>query len=157
MALLTACLVGSPGQKVGVDLKSWTDTDLGGNVPFKAEATVSAGYSDISSIENWASYGRSTGLKRKEVKAEIKIIYDATSPSQNWASLTSDEKKVIAKYHMVNHTKRDEVLTLAEREQSTRDEEDEGLDFLNAPTVNDDLDQGFCIDDIITDTVTNKG
>lgn len=90
--LLTAYLIS--GDALGVDLTSWTSTELGGNPAFKAEDTVSAGYEDISSIENWDSFGSISGKDYAFVRLEIKTLVDAAG----YGTLTDNQKKVALQY-----------------------------------------------------------
>ncbi len=96
MALLTAYMIGSPGQKVGVDLKSWTSADLSGNAPFKIEDTVSSGYVDVSSLENWDKFGQIADRDYLVVLKEIRNIIAASSPG--YATLSDADKKIALKH-----------------------------------------------------------
>lgn len=121
--------------------------------------SLTGGWTDISSIENFWKYRKaakikSTGkrAKRKEIRAEIKALYDATT----WASLNAEEKKIVAKLNIENYTKRDEVLNHREKEESLQEERQEGVEVFTPPGVNDDLTQGYNRNDIITDSVNGK-
>ena len=96
MALLTAYKLGSPGQTLGVDIVSWISADLSGNSPFKTEDSVSAGYADISSIENWDKFGDLVG-DYIFVKDKIKDIVNVSPPV--WGSLSNAEKDIAIEYY----------------------------------------------------------
>jgi hypothetical protein len=51
-------------------------------------------YEDISSIENWNSYGYNTGKDYKFVRRQIQILYE----ENNWSDFNEHEKYVISSY-----------------------------------------------------------
>jgi hypothetical protein len=109
--LLTAYLIN--GQAVGVDLPSWEDSDLNGNPPFKAELTVSAGYTDISSMENWnKNWVRDWSRCRDEVNP---LFYAAAGPNlENFANLPMDQKLMGCTYFFIPYAMRVQLITDAE-------------------------------------------
>jgi len=93
------------------DIKSWSNEDLDGNksMIFSTNSTES-GYEDISSIQNWEKYGDGVIEKRKQ----IKLIFADTT----WENLSLSEKEIVAKYFLVDKTKRDEVLTQQQQDDN---------------------------------------
>lgn len=85
----------------------YDSSELGENVPFKREDTVSSGYEDISSITAWATHGASTGYDYKVVREEIAALVT----SIGWESLDAGEKEIASKYFVVDKASRDEVYT----------------------------------------------
>lgn len=86
------------GQTVGIDLISFDKTQLNGNTPFAtyfSGSTVPSGYTNITSIENWNSFGFSVaddyGVARFAVKALVAEI--------GWTGLTHTEKDIAITYH----------------------------------------------------------
>lgn len=100
------------GQPVGSVVTSWTSTDLNGNVPFKREATVSPGYTDISSITNWDRFGYSLS-DYKVVRNEIIIL----AANQGFINLSQGEKIIASKMFAVIKAYRDTVHTIEEQIQ----------------------------------------
>ena len=100
---LTAYLIN--GQAVRVELKQWSSRDLNGNPEFKIEETVSSGYKDVSSIENWSKFG-------KLAANDYQVIRDEILALQTWATNTNAEKDVIIKYCDRNVTDTDKVTYL---------------------------------------------
>jgi hypothetical protein len=109
--LLTAYLIN--GQTVGVDLPSWNDSDLNGNPPFKAEATVSAGYADISSMENWS---KNWVLDWSRCRDEFKPLFYAAAGQnlQNFANLPMDQKLLACTYFCIPYAMRLQLVSEAE-------------------------------------------
>ena len=82
------------------------------NPVFKAEATVSTGYTDISTIENWAIYGGETQLITKEIKDEIEALVVA----KTFASCTDEEKDIASIWFVVDKSDRDTRHTATQQE-----------------------------------------
>ena len=68
MYLLTAHLIN--GKKVGVEIPTYSLI----KVPFKIETSISPGYADISSIENWWNFGRELSKDYLFVRGQIKSL-----------------------------------------------------------------------------------
>ena len=89
------------------DLAQVALNDLNGNPRFLAAGSLPQGYQDISSIENWNSFGpdligTATGFMdwkclQREIKELANVIvnndYDA-----NWNNLNADEKLIVCNY-----------------------------------------------------------
>ena len=73
------------------------------NPVFKAEASVSSGYTDISTIENWNIYGGETTLTTKQLRDEI----DTLVVAKTFASCTDAEKDVASEWFVVDKSDRD--------------------------------------------------
>lgn len=87
-------------KKIGIDLTSFTEL-----VPFKAELTVSSGYEDISSIENWDESGLLDWSRRRD---EIKPLFYAIAGGNlsTYNNLTANQKLIGAKYFFVPYSLR---------------------------------------------------
>lgn len=73
------------------------------------------GYTDITTIKNLDSIGHKIGLNHIQTKKEIKDLYDSQTGT-TWGERSLGEKKVIAKYFLVEKSLRDEVLTQQEQD-----------------------------------------
>ena len=105
------------GQTLGIDTELWNDNILNGSEPFVASDDVTIpNYDEVSSITNWDKLGGLAGLIHSKVRKEIKDIYN-TQTGTTWSAYTTDEKKVLSKYFIVDKTKRDEVLTQNEQDE----------------------------------------
>ena len=102
-------------QKVlGIDTEIWSEKDLNNNVPFMTisyEQDIPQNYTDISSIKNWDKLN-------DDVLENFKQIRILFLENDNWEFYTEDEKKIIAKYFLVDKNKRDEALSEEEQEES---------------------------------------
>ncbi len=88
--MLTAYLIGGrPASEV-----SWKNYNLGGNVPFKIEASVSAGYKDITSLKNWDEFG-TLGGSYVQVRNELILGYVAS-----WGAMGVGEKKLLVRHYV---------------------------------------------------------
>ena len=86
------------GQKVGIDMSTLDREELHGNPPFIAVFsgnTVPSGYTEISSVENWDTYGfgiaNDYGVARFAIKELVNEI--------GWTGLTHTEKDIAIKHH----------------------------------------------------------
>ncbi len=86
------------GQTVGIDLISFNNLDLNGNAPFTtifSGNTTPSGYTNITSIENWNTYGigitNDYGVARFAIKDLVTEI--------GWTGLTETEKDIAIEYH----------------------------------------------------------
>jgi len=105
------------GQTLGLDTNTWNQNDLSGNTPFiTSESEIMSGYTNVSSITNWDTLGDMVNYRHCKIRKEIKNIYDAQTGT-TWSAYTTDEKKVLAKYFIVDKTERDEVLTQQEQDE----------------------------------------
>jgi len=106
---------GNIKQIVGIDVTQWERNDLNSNEPFKYETTVSAGYSDISSSENFDKDYHSAGLSYKEMRNEL-----ITSFIAGWGTLSTIDQKAMVRnfvYPAATPTVELDVLyTVAERD-----------------------------------------
>ncbi len=111
--LLTAFIINT--QKVGTELIQWDGSDLGGNPAFKAEATVSTGYGDITSLANWNTWWKGTLLDYKELRNELIAVF-----LPNWATLGNADKKILLTHYIWPSTETtvnlDLLYTQAERD-----------------------------------------
>lgn len=67
---------------------------LDGDPPFKAEATESTGYTDITSVANWDLHGQATS----SYAVFRQMLLDDFIGS--WGSLTTDEQKTLVRHHV---------------------------------------------------------
>lgn len=111
MSLFCAYLVsGTPVN----ELESFTDSDVGGNLPYVIDTTVPSGYQDISTIENWCYFYEFYGIIIKDykyVRNEIMIL----AATIGWTNLTSTEKTIAANMFAVGSTERDELYTIEQQ------------------------------------------
>ncbi len=86
---------------------------LGGDPPFKAEATVSTGYTDVTSVANWDLHGQATS--GYSVFRQV-LLDDFIG---DWGTLTTDEQKTLVRHHVwpigTTDTELDTLWTAAER------------------------------------------
>jgi hypothetical protein len=86
------------GQTIGVDIGTWNNADLKGNQAFRivlSGETAPSGYTDISSIGNWNSFGLNVANDYSVVKFAIKEIVEFSG----WTALTNTEKDLAIKYY----------------------------------------------------------
>jgi hypothetical protein len=86
------------GQTLGVDLNSWSDSDLNGNKTFiivYSGQTFPQNYVNISSISNWSIYGELVSNDYLVYKNAIKDIVDEIG----WSGLTNIEKDLSIQYY----------------------------------------------------------
>jgi hypothetical protein len=86
------------GQTVGIDIKTWVDSDLNGNEPFKiilSGDTIPSGYTDINIIEYWDQFAPNVANDYAVIRFAIKEIVDI----KNWSGLTNTEKDLTIKYY----------------------------------------------------------
>lgn len=89
--------------------------DLGGNDPFLVRTDAEAApsnYQDISSIENWAAYGRNgthngRSIDYKFIRKEIYILV----LTKGFTNCTTAEKEIAAQWFVVAHADRDTLYT----------------------------------------------
>lgn len=103
---LTAKAIG--GMTAGVSVFSWNEADLDGQPAFMAEATISDGRIEISSIKNWNRYGSEAGCDYKFIRREIMVI----AAAQGFSNLVAEEKEIAAKMFAVSKTDRDTLFAL---------------------------------------------
>ena len=98
MSLLLAYLIN--GDPVGLVVESWSDSDLNGNPAFCFSDSVTSGYQDISSIENWDIYGLNSGVDFNYIRNIIQgLVVAIVNPNfSNWNGLTSEQKIIACKY-----------------------------------------------------------
>lgn len=109
--LLAYKIKGSPDLVVGIDINTWSKEDLDNNLPFisyyiKSPNIIPDGYVDISSLENWNSFGYLTGHDYKFVRDRIKdyvIELDIGSPKTEEGGFNqlTDLQKSIAVQHKI--------------------------------------------------------
>lgn len=102
--LLTAYIYN--GNTLGVDIGELDSREIGGNIPFKREASVSTGYANISSIINWDKFGL-RAADSTVVRGEIDTLFQATT----FAALTAAEKDVVSRWFLASAADRATVLT----------------------------------------------
>lgn len=81
---------------------------------FKAEASVSGEYIDISTIENWSLYGGAIPLDTEGIKDEI----DTLVVAKTFASCTDGEKDIASEWFVVDKSDRDTRHTAAQQESN---------------------------------------
>lgn len=97
---------------VGVDVDSWSGHELSGNEPIIISLTSSiSGYNNITSFQNWLRYCDDT---HHSIRLQMEYLYNETT----WENLSLEDKKIVAKYFLVDKTKRDEVLTQQEQDDN---------------------------------------
>jgi hypothetical protein len=87
------------GQTVGVELSSWSDSELNGNKAFKiinSGTTIPPDYADISSIVVWDRFGELVANDYLVVRFEIKALLT----EKGWANLSSTEKDLCIKHYV---------------------------------------------------------
>ena len=78
------------GQKIGIDIKTWTEATLSGNTAFLAIAdngVIPPNYVNISSVDNWDKFGGNTVLTQGQIKAEIIKLIPNTPTSEQYLIL----------------------------------------------------------------------
>lgn len=86
------------------------------NPVFKAEATVSTGYTDISTIENFPMYGGETTLTTEELRTEI----DALVAAKTFTACTAAEKDIASEWFVVDKSDRDTKHDAAQQEANAK-------------------------------------
>lgn len=82
--------------QVGGEAIRASQLDASGNPQFRAEAAVSAGYTDITSLENWMRHGMvRTGLDHRTFR---NLLIDDFLP--NWATLAVADKQHLVKHYV---------------------------------------------------------
>ncbi len=85
------------------------------NPRFKYEATVSTGYTELTSISDWNAHGMKAIPNYKDFRSEL----IATFP--NWATYSNDDKKTLIRHYVWPSTETtanlDLLYTQAERDQ----------------------------------------
>lgn len=76
---------------------------------FKVVASKTAGYTDISSIENFYKFGSLAGEDYKKVRSEIKNLYI----SLGWNSLRDKEKDICSRLFISTKSERDQIFSLS--------------------------------------------
>ena len=72
-----------------------THGDLSGALPFKREATVSTGYSDVSSVNNWRRFWSYVGINYKVFRNTLISEYVGS-----WGTLNDAQKKTLVRNHV---------------------------------------------------------
>lgn len=90
---------------IGNGLGSWSETDLSGNTPIlliKDVDPIPLGYSDISTIENWAKYGDGVSVEfgYYKTRKEIQKLLPTEALTGNTTGLTSSELAVVQEYKL---------------------------------------------------------
>jgi hypothetical protein len=95
------------GSVLGTDIITWNNDDLQGNSPFMsidASDNIPAGYSDISSIATWGSFGDVFFPKEplSKTRSEIRGILTQPQIDGSLGDLSEDEINVLDKYQLIN-------------------------------------------------------
>ncbi len=89
------------------------------NTRFKHEATVSAGYTELTSISDWYNHGMKAIANYKDFRNELIATFT------NWATYSDDDKKKLIKHYVWPSTETtanlDLLYTQAERDQFLTD------------------------------------
>ena len=95
---------------IGLTIDSWSSEDTNNNdgIVINTENTLS-GYTNISSYQTWEIFGDDLDKKN-----QITYLFSGDT----WSGMTTDDKKVVAKYFLVDKSKRDEVLTDEEQNEN---------------------------------------
>jgi hypothetical protein len=100
------------GEKIGVDITSWNKDILNGNEVFLAiedGVSIPSGYSDISSITNWDSFGgaahsldtnENLDLTEIQIRNEIKKLLTPEQSTGNTSGLTQSEISILQEYNL---------------------------------------------------------
>jgi hypothetical protein len=101
------------GQKANIEIISYLKSALNGNNPIIYSDTLQNGYSDITSIENWYTYGNNTGKDWKFIRNEIKTLMfsKAGSSLENYSNLNTNEKIIVAELFLVPEALRTPFFT----------------------------------------------
>lgn len=86
------------GQTVGVNIETWGVADLNGCPPFMvidSTSGIPSGYTNITSIKNWHSFGKPLLNDYMVCKTEISGLVQ----SAGWSGLTAEEKDLAIQYH----------------------------------------------------------
>ena len=86
------------GQTCGVDINTWNNKDLYGNIPFVVicdHDTIPSGYTNISTIENWNNFGSNAANDYAVIKFSIKDI----ATRLGWTGMTNTEKDLAIRYY----------------------------------------------------------
>lgn len=94
MTLLTAYLVSGNPVTDGV----WDESDLAGNPALLNEASVSTGYQDISSPENWDKWWSESRLKYKEMRNNLIAVY--ITPGTFWGTASTAAKQALLRHYV---------------------------------------------------------
>ena len=102
--------------QVGGDVMRGLDPDSSGNSMFKSEDTLSAGYTDKTTLTNWDLYGAQIdGLKYNEFRNILIVDFVGT-----WATLIDTDKKTLVRHYVYDSTETtanlDLLYTQAERD-----------------------------------------
>lgn len=105
---------------IGKDITTWNQSQIGENDPFKliqltSPIVIPESYEDITSILTLDDLGYELGLTRGTVKDEILDIF--SNDGNEWNDYSKSEQEVLAKYFIVEKSKRDEVLSDEVQEQ----------------------------------------
>jgi len=94
---------------IGLTVDSWSSDDTNNNngIIINTENTLS-GYTNISSYQTWEREGED-----RDKKPQISYLYSGDT----WSGMTTEDKKIVAKYFLVDKSKRDEVLTQEEQDE----------------------------------------
>lgn len=85
------------GQRVGIDITSWSVLDLNGNREFKvieSGDTIPNGYVDISSIINWSTFGQN-----EESWYDVRLKIQNLLPN-SLTGLTETELSIVSEYKL---------------------------------------------------------
>jgi hypothetical protein len=90
-------------QAVGVDITFYEQAQLNGKRAFIAAETLTTDYRDITSIENWHTYGNNTGRDYRYVRDRIKelVIALGSGSEATGFDLLSPQEKFIAVEHKI--------------------------------------------------------
>ncbi len=101
--------------QIGTDRLCYKDTILGSTPPFKVEATVSAGYTDITSIVNWNLYGALTDKNYQDLR---NILIDDFLG--DWATLSDADKTLLVEHYIypaaTTQAELDALMTVADQD-----------------------------------------
>ena len=98
------------GQTVSVDVFSWSEIELEGNKPFLSiddGESIPSGYTDISSIHNWSSFGwdvccpiTSNKLEVGEmgIRYQIKELLTPSQLTGSTSGLTAQEIDIVKNF-----------------------------------------------------------
>lgn len=97
---------------VGLELSTWTDEELDGNLPFKfTDNEIEDGYRNVTSIENldWCWNVQLIQCDYIYLKDKIRDISDDKG---GWNNLTVSEKYIIIKYYIYRELNTEKVVFL---------------------------------------------
>lgn len=98
------------------DSVSYSDAQMNGFDPYVAALSnpSPADFDDITSIENWDSYGEKTALSTKQVRDELSALF------VSWASSSANEKEIFSRWFIADKSDRDSIHSAQQQEENSK-------------------------------------